>query len=532
MLSVICLLVRPVYAQQESVDAKQRADLLVAAEPMQVGQEFCKALMTGDKALAVALREAAAVAGLSASLGDIPADGGRSEQAFQALRSDQKVLVLDSLAVLAAGEGLPALEALEGVVTGFPDDPGSYRQVVAAARSLEALTKSAPSPGRSVDVLQLVMRESEPLRTAGFFRLHARLVGSGAEAAKELAELYSRQSAEAEDLLRRSGRAREGSKGVSLESPAPALVLRGPQAVAVVELGYSGEDSHEVVGDYIVGAGHILRMAAGARVVFQAGARLLVRDGGRVLVEGDPEDANGWVRFSAARKKGDFTGLQIEQAGIAELTGLLVDGAERAVHARAAKSLSISNCVFRECGRGSALPVGISAVALDTCREAAVTIKNCLFEGSRGPSLGLRYVHVDVDACTIRGGGSDAVRGSYFVFLRLEDSKIEGNFGHAVHIEDRSSVSAVRCSFLNDHKDFEVFLSKTPDASTFESCWWGPASLRAARDIADGKPANLPRLHDGRDAKDGESAVALIPGKPADKAICEKAGCQGLQVPR
>ncbi len=60
----------------------------------------------------------------------------------------------------------------------------------------------------------------------------------------------------------------------------------------------------------------------------------------------------------------------------------------------------------------------------------------------------------------------------------------------------------------------------------------GPGSVEASTSIVDGKPANLPRLRDGRDAKEDGGAVAVILGKPADKGLVEKVGCKGLEIPR
>ena len=532
LLPVIGLFVSQADAQQGPADAARRADVLVNSSPLHLGAEFLKALMTGDKALAVALREAASAAGLSASLGDVAGDGGRSAQAFQALRPDQQARVLDSLTVLASGDGLAVLEALDGVEGGFPDLPGSYRRVVVAAKRLDALSASARSPARSLEALQLAAQESESLRSAGFFRLHARLVGFGAEAAKELATLYAGQRAEAEALLERAGGARGGSKDAPAAAPVAAVVLKGPQAAEVVELGYSGDVPHEVIGDCIVGAGQLLRLRPGARIAFHAGARILVNDGGRVLVEGKSDDAAGWVRFGAAKKQGAFTGIQVENGGVADMAGLCVEGAESALIARGAKSLSIRNCVFRECGREGGVGKGAPTLSLDSCKGYEVVIENSLVEGSRGAAMRLHGVAVHIKSCTIRGGKEEAIRGGYFVKAQLSDSRIEGNAGLAMHIEDRSSVNAARCVFVNEHKDFEVLLTKTPDASTFDSCWWGPASVRAAKDLADGKPANLPRLRDGRDAKEEGGAVAVILGKPADKGLVDKVGCKGLEIPR
>lgn len=524
---LLVISVDEVLAQDTRADPIARANSIVRTAPLSLGQEFQKAVLFGDFATANALREAAVAAGLAGDLGDPTGDDGRAARSFQALAQDDQAVLLQVLRILESGEGLEALDAVADVEAGFPDQPQSLRRIVAATRRFRGAMSGERTAARLVGILQAVNQDADMLRNAGFFRLHASMLAAATAAAKELAARYGSEQAQAEAQVARAVAAE--SAAAASEAPAAPLQLRGMQSAPVVELRPTGDAPHEVIGDYVVGEGKTLRALPGARVRFAPGAKIVVNDGGSIVVKGSAANPRGWVTFFPGARNANYTGIRLENGGAADLTGWLIEGALCALSTRGGKPVTMKDCVVRSCGAPREA-ADRPAIAFDACRDNVV--QNCLIEGSRGPAMTFSHTTTQLVECTIRGGQEDAIRGNYFAMVTLTKTRIEDHVGHALAIDDRSKIVATDCVFLNKSKAYEVFLTDSPDASTFEACWWGSSSVRAAREIYDGKASNLPRLHDGRDVKDGSTAVSIITGKPVEKNPGDAIGCRGLQLPR
>jgi hypothetical protein len=518
-------------AQANDADLGARANRLCAERPLSVAAELQSALMRGDQSFLAMLADSARKVGIApVTVSRLQEDAGRTGKAYGDLTVEQRRAVIDSLQALESGTGVGDMASVVAMTASFPDYPGSYRKSLLVAWSFESLRGRADESGKLQQLLDLATNDGKLLRDAGFYRLYAQLCTAALDAAQIQTSRIQQErdgvpKSVASALKIADKEPLTGGRSGDTRVKQPSLDIMGTQSAEMVVLGES-EKPHTLSGDYVIGPGQTLVLEAGSIVRMKPEARIVVQAKGSLIVRGKAADGE-WVQLQPFPNKPSHGGIRIEADGAATIHGIYIVGASTAISKTGGGDVTVEDSVLRQCGTDGQGAKSEPAPAINFLATGNVIMRNCLIEDSVTNAFALSSTAPILESCTIKGSGRHGVAGGYYAKPKMTLCLFDGNNEYGIFLDDRSGCHASFCSFAGKNKRFDVYLDRSPEASSFEQCWWGSGSVSTLREIASGKSSNLGRLRDGRDVGDGSTAVALFPGPIMDKNPGEKVGYHG-----
>lgn len=244
--------------------------------------------------------------------------------------------------------------------------------------------------------------------------------------------------------------------------------------------------TYELTGEYNVGEGKTLQIAAGAVIECDAGSELAI-DGGSLVIDGN---ASKPVIFKG--KKGVYgfwNGLTITKAVKAEVFGVQISDANCGVYVKECKPV-FCGCVC----------AGNEIGAKMDSKGKNPFLRDCVlaFNKSDGVVVG-NLTTVYFESCTICNNGGCGIEGIYYPSPVLTACIITRNEKCGISLREYESKASVHGSIIFLNKETDVKNLCTNDLD-FSGNYWGPDVTKVLQ--AQGAIVNLPNIYDGRDKKE------------------------------
>jgi uncharacterized caspase-like protein len=256
-------------------------------------------------------------------------------------------------------------------------------------------------------------------------------------------------------------------------------ILQGAQKEGIVEL---GPGKHQLNGEYSVGKGQKLVIAAGAEIIAGRDGGISV-SGGTLAVEGTSEAP---VNFKGASgSPGYWSGLKFNAASSIDISNARIFDADIGITLSSCNKSYITKSLIAFCNIGVLLQ-----------NRTKVTFEDCLITSNRGSGIRDNLSEPVLIKTTVSNNKEWGYYCEYYGSPRFDSCVISGNKIGGIKGAIYDAFSEAHNSVIDRNGRLDVEHNGTKDWE-YTACWWGESNTK--RLLSDGENANLRSIQDQLD---------------------------------